>query len=33
MSKKSKKLGRGLQDLLNQREEKEQKEELYERED
>ncbi|MCR5162694.1 MAG: ParB/RepB/Spo0J family partition protein [Thermoguttaceae bacterium] len=33
MSRKNKKLGRGLQDLLNQREEKEQKEELYERED
>lgn len=33
MSRKSKKLGRGLQDLLNQREEKEQTEELYERED
>ncbi|MBR0191568.1 MAG: ParB/RepB/Spo0J family partition protein [Thermoguttaceae bacterium] len=33
MSRKNKKLGRGLQDLLNQREEQEQKEELYERED
>ena len=33
MSRKNKKLGRGLQDLLNQREEKEQTEELYERED
>lgn len=33
MSRKTKKLGRGLQDLLNQREEKEQKEELFERED
>ena len=33
MSRKSKKLGRGLQDLLDLREEKEQKEEFFERED